>query len=225
MTSGVQNTGRDLRSRPIYLHCTNQQKEASVNPGAHFNQTQQEEVMLNILIIASNVANSPLVLNKEGRGSVSKLPDKLRTKVLELISILNEMGVSEIEYNNEGHFVLTRNSRNYAVVPCPDFLKGVSVTQLTETTQLLHWYLGEHMRAEHPGSLGSPVICCDCGFTQMRGEPFHEYCDFTACPSHAKWAEVIEGYKPLKPSQEGTSALAIQRALLDGTPNGWILKG
>lgn len=191
--------------------------------------------MLTIRIAVNNVFDSCIELNHEKILLVADLPQKLRDRVDKKLESLKQKNVSSIEYS-EKHFLVTHNSQNYGIAPPPEFLKGISTTLLVETIQLLHWYLSPHLRARDPDLIGGTIICCDCGLTQRRGKPFAEFCEFTGCPSHAKWVEIIEGYRAPEPQNELFLAftkvmqgpqnnLVTNAPDLEDAANKWIQKG
>ncbi|MFA5997561.1 MAG: hypothetical protein WC791_03685 [Candidatus Paceibacterota bacterium] len=152
--------------------------------------------MLKILIVANGVSSSHILMNGNIKCTINELPQKLWTRVLNEVAQLSDRGVSAVEFKEGGHFVLTRNSQNYVVVPCPEFLKGIPMKPIIETIQLLRWYLGTHLYACEPGCLGGRIGCNDCHRTQPGGVPFSDNCVYEHCSSHTKWAQIIEGYEP-----------------------------
>jgi len=191
--------------------------------------------MLKILIIANDVGNSVIKWNEDNCGVINGLPQKLRDKVMQQVVTLHDRRVSIVEYE-EHHFVLARDMQNYTGIPYPEFLKDISTTILIETIQLLYWYVAPHLRARDPDLLGTTLICCECGLTQRKGSGHHAYCEFVGCPSHAKWAQVIDGYECPKLFRDDGLANVVQKFLNNkqqsstespqaDDANKWIQKG
>lgn len=164
--------------------------------------TKRRRKMLKIQIIANNVANSPITYNGENRGPIKELPEKLRLRVIEVARDLNNTDVGEIQVTEEC-IILSHEGKKIGISTDQKFLKPKSVVPFIEAMNLLHWYLGPHIYGKNPGTVGGQDGCHDCHCTQPGGIPHSHYCAYAHCPSHAKWAEIIDGYEPPVNPNEG----------------------
>lgn len=143
--------------------------------------------MLRINIDSTSTSASTIEYNKIARGTVGDLPGKLSRRITEVIEPLRSNGVYLLEYKKE-RIILTSKDR--------DYVGNTILPPLKKAIQLLAWYLISHIVEMTPGVLGGEHRCTECNTAQLLDTD--DKCQFTGCPSHKKWAEVIDDYESPK---------------------------
>ena len=153
--------------------------------------------MLQILIIGNDTSGSLVLHNGSYVGTIRRFRKKLSDRVVGVLDILRKSNVSGLKYDKQQGLVLSKDGQGYLcdLSLVPSILAKEDVQPLIDTISLLHWYLEPHIHYPHPGGIyGAEPICRDCGYSQLMYDD--DKCSSPVCPSHKKWAEVIDGYEP-----------------------------
>lgn len=153
--------------------------------------------MLRIIIAQKRILSS-FILHPNDYGTiVEHLPGKLRARVADALKILCDNDVYALKHDNEEGVLLFQDGRAYACEPIQKFLTKDFVEPLEETVYLLGWYIIPHIHSTIiPWRADGCFVCRDCGGEQKFYN--NNRCISPECPSHKKWAEVIDGYVPPK---------------------------
>lgn len=146
--------------------------------------------MLKIMVLADNISVSafPIIYKGNYTGTIGKLPQKLSARVAEAMEVLRDEDVTEVMYGEFG-IIVTSHKVNHGG-------SGVCGQSITETIELLDWYFIPHLSARDPDRIGGSLVCSDCHQSQPQAVSSDGFCKNPLCSSHAKWAEIIEGYVP-----------------------------
>ncbi|MBI5798677.1 MAG: hypothetical protein HZB10_01985 [Candidatus Yonathbacteria bacterium] len=160
------------------------------------------------MILPDDVPRSLFRYNGGPGKILSELPEKLRRRVVKTLNILHKNKISGLTYSMKGNLL-----RTVALF----HLHEDEAMSLTETIELLHWYLNKLSS----GGYSMRAVCEDCNSELSHGAQLGGKCPYTMCPSHKKWAEVIDGYKIPKSLTEG----ALPVPPRTDAANSWAQKG
>lgn len=174
-------------------------------------------IILKVLIIATDVSGALVFCDELCIGTIKRLPPKLRDRTAKALETLQEKSVTKLAYDKEQGLRLSVNDAWYPCESVPGFLLKDFIPEIITTVDLLYWYSNQ----VNSRKFGGQLICPDCDSEQSNGAQFGDKCQYSICPSHKKWAEVIDGYIP--PDDLVKKAfMGIPRT---GYANSWAQKG